>query len=243
MEAAQMKLLLSSWASDPALGPVEGDAYPLRLTGAQGAPSPVEVDQDRALDARLVLRTEVGVGGGASVDEVVRSRAGLLEATLAGGRARIEHRWYVEDLDRHAFMAALAEVIRAARQIQGDVGTPPPEQVVPEPATPALEPFQPVTPEQVIAAPAPVPAATPAPTPPSDPAALAAVPPVWRRTHTTAPGARAWAAPNPAMPPLMDLAAGTEVRVLERLGEWARVDATNGWSGWVDARLLVSAPG
>jgi hypothetical protein len=45
------------------------------------------------------------------------------------------------------------------------------------------------------------------------------------------------------MPPLMDLAAGTEVRVLERLGEWARVDATNGWSGWVDARLLVSAPG
>jgi hypothetical protein len=50
---------------------------------------------------------------------------------------------------------------------------------------------------------------------------------------------QAWAAPDPAAPVTANLAAGVELAVAERRGAWARVVATNGWSGWVDGRLLV----
>ena len=32
---------------------------------------------------------------------------------------------------------------------------------------------------------------------------------------------------------------GLDLMVLQRVGDWARVAAINGWTGWVDARLLV----
>jgi SH3-like domain-containing protein len=35
------------------------------------------------------------------------------------------------------------------------------------------------------------------------------------------------------------LAGGLDLQVVQRIGDWARVVAVNGWSGWVDARLLV----
>jgi hypothetical protein len=35
------------------------------------------------------------------------------------------------------------------------------------------------------------------------------------------------------------LAGGLDLQVIQRVGDWARVVAVNGWSGWVDARLLV----
>ena len=37
----------------------------------------------------------------------------------------------------------------------------------------------------------------------------------------------------------MTLSAGLDVTVAERAGDWARVVAVNGWTGWVDARRLV----
>jgi hypothetical protein len=249
MDATRMKLLLASWgASDPALGDVEGDAYPLRLAGA--GPVPVEIDQDPDVPARLLVRADLSAEGagdtGEVLDAVTRSRAGLLEATTAEGRVRVQHAWYAEELDRHAFMGALAEVNRAVRQIQAEAGlfaaAPPAGAAGTAAAVPAAA-SQPVPPQPVVTppptTPIPAPVPTPAPAPSVDAAALAGVPAVWRRTHTTAPGARAWSAPNPALPPLMDLAPGTELRVLERLGQWARVDAANGWTGWVDAQLLV----
>jgi SH3-like domain-containing protein len=36
----------------------------------------------------------------------------------------------------------------------------------------------------------------------------------------------------------MALAAGLPVAVVERRGGWARVVASNGWSGWVDGSRL-----
>ena len=38
--------------------------------------------------------------------------------------------------------------------------------------------------------------------------------------------------------PTVTLQAGTLVRLIERSGDWARVDADNGWTGWVDGRHL-----
>ena len=71
MDATQVKLFLASWgASDPALGDVEGDAYPLRLAGA--GPVPVEVDQDPDVPARLVVRADLSAeGAGDTIDRIL----------------------------------------------------------------------------------------------------------------------------------------------------------------------------
>jgi SH3-like domain-containing protein len=53
---------------------------------------------------------------------------------------------------------------------------------------------------------------------------------------------RAWAAPDPSQDPVTRLAQGTELLVLERRGAWAHVQASNGWTGWVDDRRLVETP-
>jgi hypothetical protein len=42
------------------------------------------------------------------------------------------------------------------------------------------------------------------------------------------------------VPPVVTLSAGLEVVAAERAGDWARVVAVNGWTGWVDARRLVA---
>jgi SH3-like domain-containing protein len=50
----------------------------------------------------------------------------------------------------------------------------------------------------------------------------------------------AWPAPDPARQIVATLNAGLEIAVAERAGDWARVVAVNGWTGWVDARRLVA---
>ena len=52
-------------------------------------------------------------------------------------------------------------------------------------------------------------------------------------------GMAAWAAPNPSLPPIVTLGGRLELVVAERAGDWARVVAVNGWTGWVDGRRLV----
>lgn len=65
----------------------------------------------------------------------------------------------------------------------------------------------------------------------------------FRPTHVAAPGGMAtWAAPDPSLPstPLDPL---LPVRLIDRRGDWAQVLCSNGWSTWVDGRLLVNLPG
>jgi SH3-like domain-containing protein len=50
----------------------------------------------------------------------------------------------------------------------------------------------------------------------------------------------AWSSPNPSLAQVVFLAEGTELAVIGRSGDWAQVRAVTGWSGWVDARLLVA---
>jgi hypothetical protein len=62
--------------------------------------------------------------------------------------------------------------------------------------------------------------------------------PAWSPTHTIpAGGLTAWVAPDPKTASVA-VAGGLPVAVVERKGDWARVTASNGWSGWVDGRLL-----
>ncbi|MGD1221912.1 MULTISPECIES: hypothetical protein [Streptomyces] len=54
-------------------------------------------------------------------------------------------------------------------------------------------------------------------------------------------GLPAWEEPDPSRPtvPLDPL---LPVELVDRLGDWGRVVCSNGWSAWVDGRLLVPVP-
>ncbi|CAN5703170.1 hypothetical protein BH24CHL5_BH24CHL5_05230 [soil metagenome] len=72
-------------------------------------------------------------------------------------------------------------------------------------------------------------------------AAVPAAPgaPGWTPTHfVPSPGMAAWDAPDPARAPVATLAPGVQLSILEQQGAWARVMGSNGWTGWVDGRLL-----
>ena len=64
-----------------------------------------------------------------------------------------------------------------------------------------------------------------------------------RPTHRTpATGMAAWGAPDPSQPSVGNVEGGREVAIAERTGEWARIVLDNGWTAWVDARLLEELP-
>lgn len=64
----------------------------------------------------------------------------------------------------------------------------------------------------------------------------------FRPSHVVpAEGLPAWEAPDPSRP-TVPLDPFLPVQLLERLGDWGRVLCSNGWSAWVDGRMLVSVP-
>src|SRR5450830_2152878 len=88
-------------------------------------------------------------------------------------------------------------------------------------------------------APGRLPAAAPA-TWPAPGRLPAAAPATWAPSHLVpAGGIAARDAPDPMREPTAVLPEHTELVVLARTGEWARVGAAGGWTGWVDGRLLV----
>lgn len=81
-------------------------------------------------------------------------------------------------------------------------------------------------------------AARSAPAPIAAPAAGRAT---FQPTHAVpAGGLDAWKEPA-AGAPVAHLDPGVPLEVAERRGDWARVTAANGWSGWVDGRRLPEA--
>ncbi|WP_442305888.1 hypothetical protein [Streptomyces sp. 2RAF24] len=66
--------------------------------------------------------------------------------------------------------------------------------------------------------------------------------PDFRPTHVVPrDGLPSWESPDPGLP-TAPLDAFLPVRLVDRIGDWGRVLCSNGWSAWVDARLLVSVP-
>ena len=64
--------------------------------------------------------------------------------------------------------------------------------------------------------------------------------PTWTPGHKVPPqGMQAWAAPDPAGAVVATLGGHLPVQVTEVRGAWAHVLCSNGWTGWVDNRLLV----
>lgn len=76
----------------------------------------------------------------------------------------------------------------------------------------------------------------PAPAPAPAPAAATG----WTSTHSVPEeGLPAWGSPDPSGAVVADLDPRLPVRVVGTRGEWAQVEASNGWTGWVDGRRLV----
>jgi Bacterial SH3 domain len=102
-----------------------------------------------------------------------------------------------------------------------------PQPVVAQPVQPSYTPqpyqAQPVQAQPVQAQPVPQPA------------------PVggWTPSHSVPPqGLRAWGAPDPSGPVVANLAPGLPIQVAEVRGAWARVICSNGWTGWIDGRII-----
>lgn len=104
---------------------------------------------------------------------------------------------------------------------------PAPTQPAAQPAytpQPAQQPYQaqPVQAQPVQAQPVPQPAAS-----------------QWVPSHSVPPqGLRAWGAPDPSGPVVANLAPGLPIQVAEVRGAWARVICSNGWTGWIDGRII-----
>ncbi|MDN3293225.1 hypothetical protein QWM81_04000 [Streptomyces ficellus] len=64
----------------------------------------------------------------------------------------------------------------------------------------------------------------------------------FRPSHVVpAEGLPAWEAPDPDRP-TVPLDPFLPVQLVDRVGDWGEVLCSNGWSAWVDGRLLVSVP-
>lgn len=100
--------------------------------------------------------------------------------------------------------------------------TSPASQPLPQPSFSPQPVQQPYQAQPVQAQPAPQPAAS-----------------QWVPSHSVPPqGLRAWGAPDPAGPVVANLAPGLPIQVAEVRGAWARVICSNGWTGWIDGRII-----
>jgi hypothetical protein len=64
-------------------------------------------------------------------------------------------------------------------------------------------------------------------------------PPGWLASHRApAEGMAAWSSPDPSVAPAAMLPGSLNVQLVEERGAWASILCDNGWTGWVDGRLL-----
>jgi hypothetical protein len=154
-------------------------------------------------------------------------------------------------IDTVATPAGTSSFSPAPADTGAQTATPQPAPVATPVPTPLPQPsFSPQpAPQPVQAQPAqaqPVqaqPAYTPQPQPyqaqPVQPQPTPQQIPNWVPSHSVpAQGLRAWSAPDPSGPVVANLAPGLPIQVAEVRGAWARVICSNGWTGWIDGRII-----
>jgi len=221
-----------------------------------GCITPEEITELGGLRARRRARNTAGTAKGPEgkrlKGRLQREQIGLAQAfSKQGSEQHPEVAQRMADiLAIKAQLAAIGAGVAPAAAGWGGVAGPAPAQPVPQPSpawggaaqpAPVAQPTPVVTqPAPVVTQPAPV-VTKPAPVAQPAPPVVAPAAPAWTPTHRVPDGGLpAWSAPNPAVPPVVTLSAGLDVVVAERAGEWARVVAINGWTGWVDARRLIA---
>ena len=224
-------------------------ALGLRTRGDGGSPVEIVVLQWQGAD-RITLRHTASIASGpaAEAQRVIDARPGWITGSVdrrdGGTAVRIEAVVYHDGFSRNAFEHAAAEVGRTARLVGGlatgaAAATAPTNAYAQQPL-PAPSPAPSPAPTAQAPQPMAAPTFSPQPQPQAQPQyAPQPAQPQWMPSHSVPPqGMRAWAAPDPSGPVVANLAPGLPIQVSEVRGAWARVICSNGWTGWVDGRII-----
>ena len=223
-------------------------AFAVRSSLDKTAPVEVQVLQEQGKDRIAVRHTaSLSSGSEAAAQTVLDDRPGSVTGTVdrgwSGTTAAVQSVVYHDGLNKNSFVQAVSEVARTA-QLLGAAATAKVAAASGAAAAAATTQAgvqasttpQPVAASQPQAMPAPSFSPQPQPQPVPQPVPAQAS---WVPTHSVPPqGLRAWAAPDPAGPVVATLAPGLPIQVSEVRGAWARVICSNGWTGWIDGRII-----
>ena len=256
MNPDDIKTAITGWANQGgALQLVEDRTDPnaefalgLRVSGQGSGSVPVDVSLERGAE-RLTVRS-AGGGSGKDFTDLLATRPAMVSGDSGGVVGYV----YLDGFSRQTFTAVTNEVAKTRSLVDalgaGTTAAAAQESTQQEPWVPAGA-TQPETwsgaasiPSQTPAASLPTPSFGGAPgyTPPSGQPAQQPQPvttPAFAPTHTVPPqGMQAWALPDPNGPVVATLGGGLPIQVSEVRGAWARVICSNGWTGWVDGRII-----
>jgi hypothetical protein len=243
-------------------------ALALRSGSRGSASVPVDVRLDQGDDRVVVSSTSASGADAKAAEGVLAARPALVRGESSGGNTVVTASVYTDGFTKQAFIGAVEEVAKTRSLIDalsgagaGQEAATPTETAVaggegfvsqprytPEPSqSPAWSPASlPQQAEQPAASTLPAPSfSNPSPgggyaplsgqpAAQAQPAAAAFAP-----THTVPPqGMQAWAAPDPAGAVVATLGGGLPIQVTEVRGAWANIVCSNGWTGWVDGRII-----
>jgi hypothetical protein len=263
MTSDEIKSAITAWCGEgTGLQLVEDRSEPgadfvlgLRVsTSGSAGTVPVEARLDQGGDRVTVSSASSGSSGGAAVSKLIESRPASVRTEDTGGGTAVTGQVFTDGFSRQAFMGVIAEVAKTRGLVDALSG----DRLGGQPYTAAASSSSSEQPWAAAAQPEPAAsfgaagsslpspsfggaAAQPSYTPLSGqpaqqphPASTAFAP-----THTVPPqGMQAWAAPDPNGAVVATLGGGLPIQITEVRGAWAHVLCSNGWTGWVDGRII-----
>lgn len=221
-----------------------------------------QLNKDAAVEAlvlqepgedRVTIRHTASLSSGSEdgAQHVLDGRPGSVTGTVdkgwSGTSVAVQTHVYHDGLSKNSFVQALSEIARTAQLLGALTATAAASTSSMATASAQQGVHASTTPQSVATAQPqamPAPSFSPQPQPQPQPQQQPAPQPVpaqapWVPTHSVPPqGLRAWAAPDPAGPVVATLAPGLPIQVSEVRGAWARVICSNGWTGWIDGRII-----
>jgi len=232
-----------------------------------GATVPVDVRFDQGADRVTVTSTSTSSAPPETIRSLLDSRPAAVHGDTSADGTVITAHVYTDGFSKQALIQTVDEVAKTRGLVDGLAGsaaataatggdlsepvgaTSGADESRPEPWAASSQPAQAQpassfgTPASALPAPSfgsPSPAAggysplSGQPAQQSHPAASAFAP-----THTVPPqGMQAWAAPDPNGAVVATLGGGLPIQITEVRGAWAHVLCSNGWTGWVDGRII-----
>lgn len=238
-------------------------ALGLRSRTAGGGTVAVDVRLDHD-DDRVTLRSSSPSAADAqALEKLVATRPALVRAETLGSSAVVSAFVYLDGLTKQSFLSAVDEVAKTRTLVDAAGGATAASTSgasastfaassasAAQTATPAWSqgslPHATVEPAaSTLPTPSFSPAATTTPSPVSGQPVAQAQPAAhqgpapFAPTHTVPPqGMQAWAAPDPNGAVVATLGGGLPIQVTEVRGAWANIVCSNGWTGWVDGRII-----
>ena len=230
-----------------------------RTGGGGTVPVDVRLDQD---DDRVTLRSSSPTAADSqALEKLLATRPAVVRAETLGSSAVVSAFVYLDGLTKQSFLSAVDEVAKTRTLVDSAGGASASSSAAPlgsgygastspqaETPTPNWSqgslPHATVEPSTSLPTPSFSPAAS-SPSPVSgqpvtqaQPAAQPGPAP-FAPTHTVPPqGMQAWAAPDPNGAVVATLGGGLPIQVTEVRGAWANIVCSNGWTGWVDGRII-----